>query len=401
MMLAFTYLPAFVTLVFRGMPTVWRGRHRLILCWLVFMQAVHPGRHTLEEMARWTPATITAWRFGRLLKATYWNVYLLVSWLAQDLLVTLPAPRNGVLYLFGDGSHADKRGTKNPVAQKGRTSQHQPWFFGLRFVLLMAAWDGYRLPVGFRLILPKRHAGYRSENALFREMVGEFAPPCWAKLVIVGGDAAYGSKDNMRMVQDRDKTDSARRWGFVFAIARTWKTVEEKTIKNLVTHVPHTYYQRTRVPKETVGKGRRTFWTYHTRLCLRHVGDVTVVLSKRGRNIGPKQTKILVTNLAALTPSQVVCVYQKRWAVELLHWELKSGLGLGEHQVSGDKDRSEKSLGIAVLAYLFVLRVCHGEIVPGKPWSIFQLQHALRLRVMTNQVEHKVKVTMGKTRKAA
>jgi hypothetical protein len=177
--------------------------------------------------------------------------------------------------------------------------------------------------------------------------------------------------------------------------------VEEKTIKNLVTHVPHQYYQRTRVPREATGRGRRTFWTYHTQLSLRHVGDVTVVLSKRGRNMGPKQTKILVTNLAELTPSQVVCIYQKRWAVELMHWELKSGLGLGEHQVSGDKDRSEKSLGIAVLAYLFVLRVCHGEIVSGKPWSIFQLQHALRLRVMTNQVEHKVKVTMGKTRKAA
>jgi hypothetical protein len=52
-------------------------------------------------------------------------------------------------------------------------------------------------------------------------------------------------------------------------------------------------------------------------LSLRHVGDVTVVLSKRGRNLGPKQTKILVTNLAMLTPSQVVCIYQKRWAVEI------------------------------------------------------------------------------------
>src|SRR5438445_8249659 len=68
---------------------------------------------------------------------------------------------------------------------------------------------------------------------------------------------------------------------------------------------------------------------------------------------------------------------------------------------SGDTNRSEKSVGIAVLAYLFVLRACHHEIVPGKPWSIFQLQHALRLRVMTNQVEHKVKVKMAKTRKAA
>ena len=133
----------------------------------------------------------------------------------------------------------------------------------------------------------------------------------------------------------------------------------------------------------------------------RTFGAKPVVLSKRGRNLAPKQTKILVTNLAELTSSQVVCIYQKRWAIELVNWELKSGLGLGEHQVSGDKDRSEKSVGIAVLAYLFVLRVCHHEIVPGKPWSIFQLQHALRLRVMTNQVEHKVKVKMAKTRKAA
>src|SRR5712691_12394067 len=77
MLIAFTSLPGFVTMVFRGMPTVWRGRHRLIFCWLIFMQAVSPGRKTLEEMARWTPATLTAWRFGRLLKATYWNVHLI------------------------------------------------------------------------------------------------------------------------------------------------------------------------------------------------------------------------------------------------------------------------------------------------------------------------------------
>jgi hypothetical protein len=314
MLIAYTYLPGFVTMVFRGMPTVWRGRHRLIFCWLIFMQAVSPGRKTLEEMARWTPATITAWRFGRLLKAAYWNVHLLVSWLAQDLVAALPAPANGILSLFGDGSHADTRGLKNPVVQKGRISKHHPWCFGLRFVLLMAAWDGYRVPVGFRIILPKRHAAYRSANALFREMVGAFVPPSWAKLVMVGGDAAYGSKANRRMVQDRDTADSARRWGFVFAIARTWKTVEDQSLKNLVTHVPHTYDQCTRVPREG-RNGRKTFWTYRTCLGLRHGGDVTVVLSKKGRTLGPQPPKILVTNLAELTPSHVVCIYQKRWAI--------------------------------------------------------------------------------------
>jgi Transposase DDE domain len=401
MMIAFTYLPAFVTASFQGMPGVWKSHHRLMLCWLIFMQALYPGRKTLQEMSRWTPTTITAWRFARLLKATYWNVHLLVTWMAQDLLASLPPPTNRIIYLIGDGSQADKRGAKNPVAQKGRKSKHHPWFFGIRFVLLIAAWDGYRIPVGFRIILPKRHGAYQNENALFREMVGEFVPPRWAKVVIVCGDAAYGSKANMRMVKDRDKADGERRWGFVFAIARTWKTVDEKMIKHLVTHLPRKLYQRTWLPKEIEGQGRKTFWIYGTRLCLCHVGDVTVVLSKKGRNVGPKNTKILVTNLPELTPRHVVSIYQKRWAIELVNWELKSGLGLGQHQVSGDEKRSENSVGIAVLAYLFLLRVCHHEISPGQSWSIFQLQHTLQLRAITKQVEHNVKAKMTKARKAA
>ena len=202
-------------------------------------------------------------------------------------------------------------------------------------------------------------------------------------------------------MQDRDTADTARRWGFVFAITRTWKTVEENTLKHLVTHLPRQYYQRTQVPRETAGKGRSTFWTYHTRVCVRHGGEGTLVLSQKGRTVGPHHTKLLVTTLAELTPRQVVSIYQKRWAVELLHWELTSGLGLGEPQVSGDTNRSEKSVGIAVLAYLLVLRVCHHDMVPGKPWSIFQLQHTLRVRVMTTQVEHKRKVKMAKADKAA
>jgi hypothetical protein len=401
MMILFTYLPAFVTAHFQGMPGVWKSHHRLTLCWLIFMQAIHPGRNSLQEMARWTPASITAWRFSRLLKASYWNIHLIVSWMAHDLIATLPPPTNRILFLIGDGSQADKRGAKNPMAQKGRKSKYPPWFFGIRFVLLMAAWDAYRIPVGFRLMLPKRHAGYQNENALFREMVREFTPPSWATLVIVSGDAAYGSKANMKMVKDRDKADDKRRWGFVFAIARPWKTVDEKMIKNLVTHLPRNLYSRTWIPKEIEGQGRKTFWIYGKRLCLCHVGDVTMVLRKKGRNVGPKNTKILVTNLPELTPRQVVSIYQKRWAIELVNWELKSGMGLGQHQVSGDEKRSTNSVGVAVLAYLFLLRAGHHEITPGQSWSIFQLQHTLQLRAMTNQVEHNVKVKLAKGRKAA
>jgi hypothetical protein len=89
----------------------------------------------------------------------------------------------------------------------------------MRFALLIANWDGYRLPVAFRLIRPKSPPAYQPENALFREMVRGFVPPPWAKRIIVAGDAAYGSQENMKMVLQRDADDPTRRWGFVFAIA--------------------------------------------------------------------------------------------------------------------------------------------------------------------------------------
>jgi transposase len=106
-----------------------------------------------------------------------------------------------------------------------------------------------------------------------------------------------------------------------------------------------------------------------------------VVLRKKGRNLGPKHTKILVTNLDEWSPRQVVPAYQRRWPVEQINRELKTDLGLGEPQVSKDERLIEKSFGIAVLAYLFLLRACHQEIVPGKSWSIAQLQHTFRLRM--------------------
>ena len=400
-MVKVTYLPLFVTLLFRGMPGMWKNRHRLMLCWLVVMHALFPGRKTLAELARWTPAQVTAWRWRRLLKASYWDVHLLIEWWFQEAMETLPAPEDGILYVVGDGSDKPKRGKKNPMAQKGRKSQHKPWFFGIRFALLIVNWGTYRLPAAFRLIGPKSHPEYQKENELFREMVTQFNPPSWAKVVGVEGDAAYGSQENMKMVRQRDDDDPQRQWGYVFAMARTWKTVEDKAIKDLVTHLPRKYYKRTWVPRLPGSPGRKTFWIYSKRLCLRHIGDVTVVLSKKGRNVGPKNTKILVTNLAELMPRDVVFAYQRRWPIEQINRELKSDLGMGEHQVSGEEDRIENSFGIAVMAYLFLIRACHEEMIPGRSWSIPQLQHAFRLRVITNQVAHNVKTELTRARKAA
>ena len=100
----------------------------------------------------------------------------------------------------------------------------------------------YRLPVAFRLIQVKTHPAYQTDNALFREMGQHFVPPVWAKRMIVEGEAAHGSQENRKMVMQRDADNPARRWGFVFAIARTWKSVEGEALKDLVTHLPRSSY---------------------------------------------------------------------------------------------------------------------------------------------------------------
>jgi hypothetical protein len=259
----------------------------------------------LEALARWTPVSSTAWRFRRVLKAAYWDIHLRGAWWGQEALNTLPPPKDGLLSVVGDGSDKPKRGLQHPLAQKGRKSEPPPWFFGIRFALVIVNGDGSRLPGAFRLIRPKNHPESPTENVLFREMVSTFTPPAWATTVIVEGAAASGSQANSKRVHQRDADETARRWGVVCAIARTWKTVEAKASKDLVTHVPRTDSQRIRVPRLPGATGGKTVWIFSKRLCLRHIGDVTVVLRKSGRNLGPNQTKILGTNLDEWIPRQV------------------------------------------------------------------------------------------------
>ena len=114
-----------------------------------------------------------------------------------------------------------------------------------------------------------------------------------------------------------------------------------------------------------------------------------------------EKTKIIATGLPGVTAGQVISVYQRRWPAEIIFKEPKSALGPGAHQVSKDVKRVEKSLGIAVAAYLFLLRIRKQDIRPGKPWSIFQLQNSLRTEIVANQIEHKMGLEIEKIKKAS
>jgi hypothetical protein len=165
------------------------------------------------------------------------------------------------------------------------------------------------------------------------------------------------------------------------ALPRTWTFADGKALKTLVTHLPRRQYSQVRIPTVNT-QHRRTFWVYAKRARLRHLGDVTVVLSKRRRNVGPQQTTILVTNLPeSVTAREMVGVYRRRWWVGLLCRDLKGVVGVGQPQVTKQVDRVERSVAVASMAYLLLLKLHAKDIPAERPWSALHLQRAFAWEV--------------------
>ena len=327
-MLVLRCLPLFVRLMLRGLPGVFRYRHQLVFSWLLLMQIIAPGRNTLKQLARYTPLHIAEWHFRRLLSASYWSFRLLLRWFASEAIKRFPPPSDGVIYVVGDGSHRDKRGKKHSAIQKDKQNKYV-YFFGIKFIVLMVSWDTYRIPVDFEIVLPKPLPGYQNENTLFQQMVARLLPPLWAKRVIVWGIVPSLPERTCNRFSGETKEDKHRQWGFVFGIARTWKQSNDKSLKNLVTHLPRYLYKKTWIPWLVHRPRRKTFWIFTKRTTLHHIGDVTIMLSKKERNHGPQRTKLIVTNLPDLNGRQIVGIYAKRWQIEILFRELSNDLGLG------------------------------------------------------------------------
>jgi hypothetical protein len=383
-MIRMTRLPEEVTRLLTPLKPYFSYRHYLVFCWLLVAHLVYFGKATVQGLARYTPTHIAAWHLRRLLAAGRWQSTRVLAWLVSEALAVFPPPKDGILYMVIDSTLKGKRGKKNPLAKKGRLNEYTPFTFGLHVVIVIAQWDVYRIPLAFRLVKPKESCTYQSENTLVREMLGQVILPAWCKQVVVVADAAYPSRANLQAIQ-------ARGWFFVIAFPRTWKLANGQHLRDLVTHLPIHHYRQVRVPLVVPNTQRRVFWTFAKQAQLAHVGDVTVVLSRRRRNDSPKHTKLLVTNLPHATAHLTVALYLRRWPVELCIKELKSVVGLGQHQVTKDAARVERSVAVAVMAYLLLLRLRARQIKPGSAWSAFTLKQELAWEWGTRQLHRTIR----------
>jgi hypothetical protein len=225
--MSLTCLPPQVSQSLRVLGPCFRHRHQLVFSWLLVLHLVDGDRANLKVLARHRPAHLAYQHYRRVLCATCWDTKTLLWWFADQALQAFPPPEDGVLYLVVDSSLKGKRGPKHPVAQNTRLSQHHPYVFGFRIVILMAQWGVYRTPVDFALLRRKNTYGYQTENGLFRQMLQAFQPPAWCQEVVVVADVAYASQANLALIQGLG-------YWYVFALSRTWKFTHGKA---LVTHL--------------------------------------------------------------------------------------------------------------------------------------------------------------------
>jgi hypothetical protein len=354
-----------------------QARHFVIFCWLLVAIIRDPGTGTLKGLCPYLPTPLAYWSLIRMLRAGKWDAQAVLSGMADKVLRSLPPAADGKLFLMGDTTHKPKRGRQHPLGHVTRQSESSPYTCGFDMVVLVASWERFRLPVAIAPIDPTRKG---HQNILFRQMLKDFEPPAWVREVVVVADAGYPANATLKLIEELE-------WTYVFAMPRTRKFTNGKYVRDLVHHRPKSQYRR-RATYQPDGR-RQDYWVFMRQAELQQLGDVTIVLSKKRRNFGPKRVKIIVPNLLDASASAILSQYAVRWGVELTIKELKSGLHLGRMQVSPDADRVERSVVLPVCAYLLLVRLHGTEEQTRKAWSLFQLQQRFTEAFMQDQV-HRV-----------
>lgn len=181
-----------------------------------------------------------------------------------------------------------------------------------------------------------------------------FEPPSWVKKIVVTGDAGFCANETLRLIHNKG-------WIYVFAMSRTRKFTNGKYVRDLVCHLPRHCYSR-RATYTPDGR-RRDFWVFQRRATLNQLGDVKVTIK-----------------------------------------ELKSGLHLGQMQVTRDKDRVKRSVALSVCAYLLLARLYGRDESLSSPWSLFRLKQrftAEMARAQCDRIETRWQHKLLKLKEAA
>ena len=278
-----------------------QAQYLLIFCWLLMALIRDPGKGTLKGRTPYLPPTRQYWTTMRMLRSGHWEAETVVCDLVTATLRALPPPADGVSYLVGDSTVQEKRGRKHPWGRTTRHSEPDPSPCGFEAVLRIASWEHVRVPVALALLEPTCRG---HQTMLFRQRLQDCVPPTWVRHMVVVAEAGFAANATLRLITERHYT-------YVFARPRTRKFTNGKHLRDLVQHLPKSCDAR-RASHKPDGR-RRAYWGFLRRATLHHLGAVTIVLSKKRRNDGPKGVNIIVTNRPEASAGGILSMYAWRW----------------------------------------------------------------------------------------
>jgi SRSO17 transposase len=331
-------------------------------------------------------------RGGAFLSDSHWDAPALLQQSASGLLAGMKPKAGEVVYLILDDIRIAKRGKQMDWVSKIYDHKTQRFIHGHMILTCAILFRGVVLPWRIELWKPKGRPGprYRKLTAMAAGMIRAFAAPAGVKVRVLF-DAFYLCPAVTRACTERGFT--------FFSVAqknRCFTTANGKR-RNLGTLAPGLLRHQGRAVRM-----KRARKTAKLRIAsvdgkLSRIGAVRVVLSKRPRTRW-KTLVAIVTNETNLKPRQIVAIYERRWAIEVLFKQLACDLGLGDYQML-DHQAISRHLHRVCLAHLTLThqsleRLGAQATTPDKQVILPTMQQrlqSLRREILCDQIQQLVK----------
>jgi SRSO17 transposase len=295
---------------------------------LVVVIAFAWGRRNVASLYRYLDAQHHRTRFNNFFLVARWDPEAALRQKAQEVVMALHPRQGETLYLVIDDSKTPKRGTHMDAVAKMKDPVTEAYIQGHQYVCAILRFRHQVIPYGIRLYVKPEHCPaldlpFRKTTELAAQLVREFEAPAGVKVMVL-----FDTYDLCRGV-----VQACRERHFHFASTlKSNRTLFKAGWKLKAGRYGRNLFRRRRTATLVLA---RPHGQAHYRfvdagwLEVSTLGPLHVVFSRKGT---AQHILGLVTDDSALSATELMQTYEKRWAVEQFFKDCKQLLGLGQYQ---------------------------------------------------------------------
>lgn len=298
--------------------------------WSVMLSwVVQVGRRAVTQLAEHAPNHGHRTSVGRFLTSADWTGPDVLNHQVQRMLKRTKPQRGESMDLIIDDTRIAKTARKMHAVAPIWVPTRGAFTYGHIVVTAAVAFRGVVMPWRFDLWVPKKQAkhSYRKSTQIAAEFIHCFEAPKGLGVRVLF-DAFYLTPVVIRACETRGFS-----WFSVASknriLTRDGSKRQRRCLFDLVPGLLKHHGRNVRMKRY---RGWANFRIATVDGRLKGIGPVRLVVRKRpGAPL--KTSTALVTNQRTLDGRKILSIYERRWLIEELFKELRSGLGLGEYQV--------------------------------------------------------------------